>query len=272
MTLITLLAAVVAASPVSPAPAEKPKLIVMALTPAGGLEPQIAEAFSEAITTEISRAGYFDVLSRKDVETLVGLERQRQLLGCADQTSCLTELAGAMGARFVLSGSVARLGPSFQLSLQSMDSSRAQAVGRTSRMANDLAVLRKQIPYAVAEATGTPPPPSPSLILPVSLMTGGGLALIGGGLVGMDALARERSLRDELALADGRQTPLRSFPEYQQLGGEIGGQKTVALVAMVAAAGLMGAGAWFWPRDAAGGAQALVLPSGNGFAFVGVFE
>jgi hypothetical protein len=37
---------------------------------------------------------------------LLGLERQKQMLGCAeDSSNCLAELAGALGARFVLNGS-----------------------------------------------------------------------------------------------------------------------------------------------------------------------
>jgi len=263
-----LLALLLHAAPATPT--EKPKLVVLALSAAGGLEEQTAAAFTEAVSTELAKAGYFSVVSKKDLETLIGLERQRTLLGCSEESTCLTELAGALGARFVLSGSVARLGPSYQLSLQVMDTVRAQAVGRTSRLANDLALLRQGIPYAIAEATGTPAPPAPSRLLPISLLSGGGLLLITGGLFGMDALARERSLRDELILGTEHEGTLRSFPEYQRLAGEIGIEKTLAMVSFAAAAGLIGAGVWLWRPELAG-AQALLLPRPGGFAIAGTF-
>lgn len=270
---VLLLSILLAANPAPPV--EKPKLLVLGLTPAGGLEAETADAFSEAISSELAKSAYFSVVAKKEMETLIGLERQRQMMGCGeDSSACLAELAGALGARFVLSGSLARLGPSYQLSLQVMDTARAQAVGRSSRMANDLAVLRKGLAYAVAEATGTPPPPAPSRILPLSLLGAGGVALVTGGLVGMDALARERSLRDELTLGEENVGTLRPYPEYQRLAGEIGVQKTVTLLAMTAAAGLITAGVLLWPQEAAVGTgiSARLVPAGpTGFALVGQF-
>ena len=63
------------------------------------------------ITSEVQRRGFFQVISQQDIATMLGLERQKQLMGCADDsTSCLAELSGALGARFVMSGTLTRLG------------------------------------------------------------------------------------------------------------------------------------------------------------------
>src|SRR5947207_17625 len=100
--MIAALLLVLAAAPAEPT--AKPKLIVLRLSVAGGVEPELGGAITEAVTTEVSARGFFNVLSSKDVETLLGVERQKQMLGCADDaSSCLSELAGALGARFVLS-------------------------------------------------------------------------------------------------------------------------------------------------------------------------
>ena len=61
--------------------------------------------------------------------------------------------------RFVLSGALSRLESSFQLSLQLLDTVKGQPLGRSVRIAPDLEVLRAQVPYAAAEATGSPLPP-----------------------------------------------------------------------------------------------------------------
>src|SRR3990172_8953663 len=38
-----------------------------------------------------------EVTSPRELTALLGLERQRQLLGCEDDSSCLIEIAGAIG-------------------------------------------------------------------------------------------------------------------------------------------------------------------------------
>jgi hypothetical protein len=179
----------------------KVKLFVNALTPAGGVSPELAGALTDAIATEISARGYFETLSARDVETIVGAARQRQLMGCSEEgTSCLAELVGAVGARFMLTGTVAKLGAAYQLTIQTMDTTKAQPLGRATRIANDLAGLRATLPWAVAEATSTPLPAPPSRVLPYSLLTGGGVAFLGGALATFDSISRESALARQLEM------------------------------------------------------------------------
>ncbi len=250
---------------------EKPKLVVLDLTPAGGVEPQVAGALTEALSTEVAARGFFDVLSSKDIATMLGLERQRQMLGCSDDTSCLTELTGALGARFVMNGSVAKLGEAFQLTLQTMDSTKAQPIGRSTRIAPDLAALQAQLPYAVAEATGTPLPPPPSRVLPYALMGTGAAAVIGGGVFGMLALSREAQLNGELeASVPGS---FARYEDYERRAQSAAQDKTIALAVAAAGAGLLTAGILLNPSDvpSSGGKQLNVVATGLGAALVGVF-
>ncbi|MBI3182332.1 MAG: hypothetical protein HYZ28_09335 [Myxococcales bacterium] len=67
------------------------------------------------------------VVTARDIETLLGLERQRQLLGCADESeACMAELASALGVDGSLVGDLARLGDTFQLNLKVVSSRDAQ--------------------------------------------------------------------------------------------------------------------------------------------------
>ncbi|MGQ0505134.1 MAG: hypothetical protein ACT4TC_07405 [Myxococcaceae bacterium] len=179
---------------------EKPQLIVMDLSAAGGVEKSVASALTEAVVTQVSKQGIFQVVSASDLATLTGLERQKQMMGCSESSSCLAELAGAIGARFVLTGSLAKLGAAYQLSLQTLDSHKAQPLGRTMRVASDLEALGAQLPWAVAEATATPMPPPPSRVLPFSLMGMGAAAIVAGGFYGLNTLGREREIAQELKL------------------------------------------------------------------------
>src|ERR1035437_4610302 len=101
MFLAVVLSAVVAAG-------ERPKLMVLELTTPAA-DSQAASALTDAVATEVAARGFFEVVSAKDMQTLQGIERQRQLVGCADESRCLMELAGALGARFVISGQLGRL-------------------------------------------------------------------------------------------------------------------------------------------------------------------
>src|SRR3954464_15436468 len=69
--------------------------------------------------SELTREGGFKVTTKNDVAQVLGIERQKQLLGCGDaQSSCLAELAGALGVDGILSGSLARIGSGFTVTLR----------------------------------------------------------------------------------------------------------------------------------------------------------
>jgi len=257
-------------APSRPAASGKPLLVVLDLAVAGGVEPQLASALTEAVATEVASKGYFEVRASKDIATMLGLERQRQLLGCSDEAgSCLAELAGALGAQFILSGSVAKLGEAFQLSLQTLDSRKTQPLGRSVRIARSLEVLRSQIPYSVAEATGTPAPPAPSRLLPYSLIGVGGAAILAGGVWGLQALSSETAMTKELQLGDAQRSVLKPMTYYQDARDRIRQDKTVSLVAMLAGAALLGAGVYLNPAENGSGTHAVLVPMGSGVALVG---
>jgi hypothetical protein len=47
------------------------------------------------------------VTTPSDIRALLGLERQKQLLGCDEGASCLAELSGALGAGAIIAGQLA---------------------------------------------------------------------------------------------------------------------------------------------------------------------
>ena len=280
-TLLSLTAALLSAAPAAaPAKGEgaKPKLVVLDLAPAGGMSPELAATLTQALTTELAATGPFDVVSSGDVRTLLGLERQRQMAGCAEESeSCLTELAGALGARFVMSGSLAQLGDAVQLTLQTLDTRTARPVGRATRIAPDLASLNGQLPWVLAEATATPPPQAPSRVLPITLVSAGGAAVVGAGVLGVQALGRSAQLRRELQLGETQAGALKSRAYYDAEARSVRTQKTLALVGAGAGAALAGWGTWLLVRGdgraapRAGGARALrLVPVQGGVGVAGV--
>jgi hypothetical protein len=90
------------------------------------------------------------VLTRSDVQQAIDLEMQKQAAGC-DDDSCLAEIAGALGARFVIFGSAGSLGKLHLVNLSVYDSLKATSVARKDIQADSLEALPPLINTAVEE-------------------------------------------------------------------------------------------------------------------------
>ena len=250
------------------------KIAVLSFS-ASGVDPTVAASVTESVTAEIAVRGYFDPMSASEIQTLLGVERQKALLGCGEE-NCMTELAGALGAPYVMSGSLVKLEGVFQINLQVIDSRKSRTTGRSTKLAKDFESLRFQIPYAVAEACGTPLPPAPSRVLPYSMIAVGGAAVLGGGVLGIIGLSNEGVVRGELAADDTNRTVVLSPAKtYADRLDVIATQKTISLIALIAGAALVAGGIILMPPAApeAGVRVALVpvvLPGGAGAALVGL--
>lgn len=263
------------AKPIPQAEDGKPRLLVSDLI-AQGSSAEEAAAITDAVVSTLSQRGLFRVVSNKDLQAILGAERQRQILGvCAqDERACASGLGEAAGARFVLTGALSRLGSTFQLSLQMLDTVKGQPVARSTRLAGDLEVLRAQVPYAAAEATGSPLPPPPSRVLQYAMVATGSGLFIAGGFTGMLTLSRQNVLNDELCpgrpVGDQcRGTNLRPREYYLAQDRQLASQRTVAIALAAGGALLTGLGLYLMPPSEVGPRMSL-MPSGSGLAVVGV--
>jgi len=77
------------------------------------VKPELAAFYAEQLAQAL-RAEGLTVTTASDMATLLGAERQRELLGCSNGSSCLVELANALGCDATLTVNLARLGSSFR--------------------------------------------------------------------------------------------------------------------------------------------------------------
>jgi len=104
------------------------------------------------ITAAIADLDRFEVLSSADLRNALSLEEQKQQLGCDEaDSSCLAELAGALGAELVVFGQLGKLDETYVLNLSLFDSTSTRAVARTSLRDPDLSQLSSQVPAAARE-------------------------------------------------------------------------------------------------------------------------
>lgn len=153
----------------------------------------------------------------EEFRTLADVEAQRSVSGCdQDSASCLAEVAGALGARYVVSGTLGALGSELVLQLTLLDTRTARTLARGSASGVDVAALRTAIDGAVAEvmdpiviADDVAPAPA-----------GGGApwgAIVGGSVAGLGVVGAVVGFGG-LALLDARLAPTStaSLPEKEQ--------------------------------------------------------
>jgi hypothetical protein len=126
---LVLAGAIALLSPWAGARAKDIRIAVLDIRPLG-TESAKAELLSEVALTEAASIRGFDVVGRSDIVALLGFERQRQMLGCGDD-SCLAEMGGALGVELIVAGSLGALGDLYRIDLKVVDVKRARVRGRT---------------------------------------------------------------------------------------------------------------------------------------------
>lgn len=144
ISLALTAAATTAAVPTVSAP-ETPRLLVMNLETAN-----ISAAEGRAIDAFVLAGARTDsvvTVSQTELQQLAALDAAAQGAGC-ETSSCLAELAGAFGARYVLFGTSSRLGSTSTVSLAVLDASTGRTVRDTISVDN-IDALPQRVPAVV---------------------------------------------------------------------------------------------------------------------------
>ena len=131
------------ARPTGPRSGRAVKVVVLPLAALGGVSKETAQLLGDALAGELRKRTGVSVLTQSDVSALLGVEKTRQMLGCAEGV-CLAEIGGALGADRVVHGSLGRVGGSLVVNLSALDPKRAVAAASFSerlRGAEDEAFL-----------------------------------------------------------------------------------------------------------------------------------
>jgi TolB-like protein len=190
-----LLAAAVGAAPAIAAPG---------LT-CSGVDPALCDAYLEHFVANLTNRGV-KVTTKNDVAQLVGIERQKQLLGCATTDgSCLAELAGALGVAMLLSGTVAKTESGYVSTLKLIDASdgatKWSATTRVDTEKQLFAFFDEQASAAVATVAPDAQPKSqgvPTVVKWIPAMAGAVAIGVGVGLLGA-SVGEAQLLKNQIA-------------------------------------------------------------------------
>jgi len=119
------------------------------------------------------------VHTSEELRTLSDVEARRTLVGCDDGSStCIAELAGALGARYVVSGTLGRLEGDVVLQLSLLDTSTTRTLSRGNVTRTSVSALATAVPAVVDELLR---PLVPADDVTPAAVGGPSAALIGGG-------------------------------------------------------------------------------------------
>jgi TolB-like protein len=108
----------------------------------------VAPGVAALLASRLAESPRLKVLTQRDIDAVLGAERQRVLLGDKKSCSegpCLQALSSVVGARYVLSGRVDRIGERYLVTSSLVDTVRGQNLGRPSAESRDTESLLRDI-------------------------------------------------------------------------------------------------------------------------------
>jgi hypothetical protein len=238
-----------------------------------GIEPKLGAAFQDRFVSRLGSA-QVRVTSQRDIEQVLGLERQKALLGCDTESStCLSELAGALGVDLVLSASVARSESGFIATIRVIRAENGQLVAApNTRVATEAQLLDwldqtadslRDTMLGKPVATSGPP----SKVVPwVPAMVGGALAIAGAVILGLARYDYDWLNAKQPNLFDPTKgTPAQVLQEgvrFTTVGTLLAGFGAAAIVASI-----------IWSTVSSSSPKVAFMPSATGgtLAIVGVW-
>jgi hypothetical protein len=135
--------------PQDEAPHVKLQTVIIGIEARRDVDPELAEALSDVVQGVYARDDSRIVLGTSDIRRVLGFEAQRQAAGCSDD-SCLSELAAALDADRLVTGSIDRIGDTWLFVLTEIDARSLRPIERTE---HQLPISEERLPLAVRELT-----------------------------------------------------------------------------------------------------------------------
>jgi TolB-like protein len=158
LPLLCVLGWLGAAPGAAPAEDKGNSVAVLKMEAKKGVDPSTAELLSQSLTARVRATGRFHtVVGFTEIESLLGFERQKQLMQC-EASSCMAEVAGAMGVRYIIATSVGRLGSAWLINASLVDTATARAENAVTERVDggDESALDGAVDRVVRKLLGAP--------------------------------------------------------------------------------------------------------------------
>lgn len=135
-----------------------PRILVPPITDNAGAGDEAIEAWTSTLAGELSRSTRFRVLTQADLRTLVAAEQLAQMLGCGEGT-CITDLAQASGADYLLTGQLGLVGEARVMTVALLEAHQGTPIARATRTippSQEKLALARLADELMARAAGEP--------------------------------------------------------------------------------------------------------------------
>lgn len=95
-----------------------------------GLEEGQRALLSEVALTAAGASKRIETIGRSDIAAMLGFEKQKQMMGCGDDFSCIAEVGGALGVEYMITGSVGAIGELHRVDVKLVEVRKARVAAR----------------------------------------------------------------------------------------------------------------------------------------------
>ena len=149
ISLVSILGGAFFYGPTAAQAEEPPRAVVLPLK-SDSFETKTLEALDEILAVEVSSHTNFQLITKGDINAQLEHESLKDALGC-DETGCAAELAGALNARYLLTGTLRKFAYSVTVTLNLIDT-HEEKIRRAQGKSEDNIVFYED---AVKEAVRT---------------------------------------------------------------------------------------------------------------------
>ena len=189
-----------------------------------GITADDAAAATRVVAAAADEVDGVEIISTAELRRLAELEGTRAMAGCSE-TSCMADIAGALGAQRIIFGSLSKLGSTTTVVLSLYDAATQNATRRSFDVANHdgLAALLRSTTASLLGAEPTSAPvaaPAPTKgggVGGVVTATGAGLAVLGTAA----AVVGNAMVQDAKVDGDTKET-MRTVGLVGVVGGAVG--------------------------------------------------
>ncbi len=245
------------------------------------LDEKMGNFYTDHLGTTLKQPGSVELVTPREIASLLGMERQKQLLGCSDASgSCVAELANALGADGVVLGDLAKIGSRYQVNLKVISASDGKTLAMFSEgaaseealldvLARGGTLLRAQtlksfgltsdVPVAAVTPSSVESAPSKPLSRKLAFIPMGlGVAALGGGLAAV--------IVSENASAELTKAPVVANAEATRDRGRTAGAVGTALI--ITGGALLAGGVVWYLLGAEAPPPVTLAPTANGGTLV----
>lgn len=254
------------------ATAATPEPVGIAVTPLQliGMPTEMGGYAEDRLANRLGERG-FKVTTPADIVALLGLERQRQLLGgCSDDSGCTAEIGAALGVPLMVTGRVTKIDERFDLDLRVIRQRDGRVVASETRSLEGLKRLGELMEAAGDSLAKQLEPKTPfAWRLWVPLLAGTAAAAVGGTFWVLAEL-------QHASYKGGRFVQVSSITGLKNIDAKFAELSTQRLIGMVVAGAgvVLIAGGLVWNALAPSLPVSVVIapsPHGATFALGGTF-